>query len=83
MTKLVTQRISESSGLGLLSNMKQNDWVKQQLKVNRQVSRNEAQRNYITRLASRIYEVKRDLKTGWKIDGKRQGRDYVYKVMRV
>jgi len=57
---------------------KQLSWVKQQLRLNGQVSRNEALRNYISRLGAIICDLKSD---GWDIDGGYDSKkDFVYKL---
>lgn len=56
------------------------DWVKARLREGG-VSRNQALRNYISRLGARILDCKRE---GWEIDGKwvktDLGKDYVYEI---
>jgi len=53
-------------------------WVKQQLRANGQISRNEALANYISRLGAIILVLKKE---GWEIDSGYDGhRNYVYKL---
>lgn len=53
----------------------QNRWVAEQLKEKGFVTRNEALKCHITRLASRINDLK---KVGFSLEGKHEGKDYVY-----
>lgn len=67
------------------SNMKKSqlDWVISQLKTNGKISRNEALRNYISRLGAIIWSLN---KSGWEIEGRNErtqngygkGLDYFY-----
>jgi len=53
-------------------------WVKSRLRLNGQISRNEALANYISRLGAIILVLK---KQGWTIDSGYDGhRNYVYKL---
>jgi hypothetical protein len=52
-------------------------WAKEQIEEFGYVSRNDAINHRITRLASRIRDLK---ETGMQIEGKREGGDYVYYV---
>lgn len=53
-------------------------WVKQQLRLNGQVSRNEALRAYCSRLGALICALKKE---GWDIDGEYDSKkDFVYKL---
>ena len=57
------------------------EWVKRQLRENGEVTRNQALREYITRLGARIDDLKNE---GWKIEGEfvktPYGKDYRYKL---
>lgn len=58
----------------------QERWIKQQLRENGRVTRNEAVRNYITRLGAYIVDLKH---AGWKIKKGRyteDRRDFVYEL---
>ena len=62
-------------------------WVVKQLKENGQVSRNEALKNYISRLGAIVCSLK---KSGWAIEGKNErtyggygrGLDFVYRLIK-
>lgn len=55
------------------------NWVKNELRSNGKVSRNEALQRYISRLGALICDLKKE---GWRIEGRWvsgfHGRDYVY-----
>ncbi len=53
------------------------EWVKDQLETNGEISRNQALRNFVSRLASRIADLRQE---GWTFDIKREEGDYVYVV---
>lgn len=53
------------------------EWVKDQLEAQGKISRNQALRNFVTRLASRIADLRQE---GWEFDIKREEGDYVYYV---
>ena len=63
----------------------QTEWVVKQFNEKGQVSRNEALRNFISRLGAIICQLK---KAGWNIDGRNErtqggygrGLDYVYRL---
>ena len=56
----------------------QQAWVKSQLRLNGQISRNEALRNFISRLGAIILTLKKE---GWDFESGYDGhRNYVYKV---
>lgn len=57
----------------------QRDRVIIKLRRDGYVSRNEALRNYISRLGAIICDLKKD---GWDFETKREKGDYVYKVIR-
>lgn len=61
----------------------QNDWVVSQLEKKGVVSRNEALRQYITRLGAYICDLKH---AGWKIKGHyvktEKGKDYEYYLVK-
>ena len=50
-------------------------FVEQQLKKDGEITRNQCLINYISRLGSIIYKLKKD---GWIITPSRRGKDYVY-----
>lgn len=52
-------------------------WVQTQLKKKGKVTRNQALRQYISRLAARINDLREG---GWNIVGKKEGNDYVYSL---
>ena len=56
-------------------NKTQLDWIVKRLEENGQVSRNDALKHFITRLGSRIYDLKQD---GWEFEVERKGGDYIY-----
>lgn len=53
------------------------EWVKDQLEREGRISRNQALRNFVSRLASRIADLRQE---GWEFDIKREEGDYVYVV---
>lgn len=56
----------------------QMEWVTSQLKNNGSVTRNQALQKYITRLAARINDLRC---SGWEIEGKKEGGDYIYQLV--
>jgi len=69
--------------------MKQREFILSRLKENGEVTRNECLRNYISRLASRIHELREEgfeFETFYRPvlddDGNKIGQDYVYKVIK-
>ena len=64
-------------------NISQTLWVITQFEKTGHVTRNQALRAFITRLAARINDLK---EAGWEIDGKRMrtpsGVDYVYTLIK-
>lgn len=50
-------------------------WVEEQLRKHKRVTRNQALRQYITRLAALVGRLR---ERGWEIEGEKEGRDYVY-----
>jgi biotin-(acetyl-CoA carboxylase) ligase len=60
-----------------MKNKTQLNWVKQQLRQNGQISRNEALRNYISRLGAIILVLK---KQGWQFETEWKEGDYIYKL---
>lgn len=57
--------------------MTKTQWIKEQLDKEGKITRNQALKNYISRLASRIYEFKQK---GWVFEEKIEEGDYVYIV---
>lgn len=57
----------------------QESWVIEKLEKEGKVSRNDALRNYFSRLGARVNDLKN---AGWKIEGRNEktlfGKDYVY-----
>lgn len=51
------------------------EWVKNELESTGRVSRNNALRNYFSRLAARIADLEAE---GWVFTTEKQGGDYVY-----
>lgn len=62
-----------------MKNLTQEKWVVNMLLHNREITRNEALKNYVSRLGAIICDMKKD---GWTIEGRYRktayGRDYVY-----
>lgn len=57
--------------------MSKNQWIKERLEKEGRISRNQALNNYIGRLASRIYDLR---KKGWEFEEMTENGDYVYIV---
>ncbi len=55
----------------------QEQWIKEILDREGKISRNQALRNFVTRLSARIGDLQQD---GWTFDIKREEGDYVYVV---
>lgn len=82
---MITQRVQEKLALKIhLSNMKktQIEWLKDELRNNGKVTRNMALQRYISRIAARVDDLRRD---GWVIEGKAvkrlSGTDYQYTLI--
>lgn len=54
-------------------------FIKDCLLSNGEISRNQCLKHYISRLGSRIFDLR---KIGWKFITERRGNDYVYKIQK-